>query len=72
MLKDFWINESFTRYRYSKIKIKDQGKTCMFLGYSQNHTSGTYHMLNLCSKRIVLSRDVIWINKTYGEYISGK
>ena len=24
-----------------KVKIEDQGMTCMLLGYAQNHTSGT-------------------------------
>ena len=27
-------------------------------------------MINLCTKLIVLSRDVIWTNKTYDKYIS--
>ena len=27
-------------------------------------------MLNLRTKRIVLSRDVIWLNKTHGDYVS--
>ena len=49
-----------------------RGKTCMFLSYAQNHTGGTYHMLNLRTKRIVPSRDIIWLNKTYGDYISSK
>ena len=44
----------------------------MFLGYAQNYTGGTYHMLNIRSKHIVLSRDVIWLNKNYGEYVSRK
>ena len=26
----------------------------------------------LCTKHVVLSRDVIWLNKTYGEYVSRK
>ena len=29
-------------------------------------------MFNLCTKYIVISRDFIWLNKTYGKYISGK
>ena len=44
--------------------------TCMFLGYAQNHTYSTHHMLILRTKRILLSRDVIWLNKTYVEYVS--
>ena len=55
-----------------KSNLEDQGVTCIFLGYAQNHTGGIYLMLNLRTKRIVLIRDVIWLNKTYGEYISRK
>ena len=50
-----------------KSKLEYLGKTCMFLGYAQNHTGGTYRMLNLHTKHIVLSRDIIWIKKNYGE-----
>ena len=46
--------------------------TCMFLGYAQNHTGGTYCMLNICTKFIVLIHAFIWINKTYNEYVSRK
>ena len=44
----------------------------MFLGYAQNHTGGTYRILNLHKKLIVLSRDIIWLKKTQGEDISRK
>ena len=44
----------------------------MFLGYARNHTGGTNYMLNLRTKHILLSRDIIWTNKTYGKYISRK
>ena len=50
-----------------KEKLEYQLKACMFLGYVQNHTGGTYRMLNLHTKHIVLSRDIIWIKKNYGE-----
>ena len=43
---------------------------CMFLGNSKNYMGGKYHILNLRIKYIVLRRDITWINKTYGEYIS--
>ena len=49
-----------------KEKMEYQGNMCMLLGYAQNHTGGTYHMLNLGTKRNVLSCDVIWSKKTYG------
>ena len=44
----------------------------MLLGCVQNHNGDAYRMLNLSKKCILLSRDIIWINKTYGEYISRK
>ena len=36
----------------------------MFLGCAQDHTGNTQHMLNLRTKFIVLSRDVIWRKKS--------
>ena len=45
-----------------KEKLEDQGKTLILLGYAQNNIGGTYHMLSICTKRIVLRCDVIWQN----------
>ena len=45
-------------------KLEDQGMACIFLYYAQNHNDGTYHMLNLSTRRIVLRCDVIWIKNT--------
>ena len=53
-----------------KSKIEDQRKTFMLLGYSKIHTGGTYRMSNIRIKCIILSRDIIWFNKTYREYIA--
>ena len=55
-----------------KSKLEEQGKTCMFLGYSKAHTGGTYCMLNLLKIHLILSREIIWLNKTYGEYLPRK
>ena len=44
----------------------------MLLCYAQNHMCGTYHMLNLRTKFIVLIYDIIWLNKTYSDYVSIK
>ena len=44
----------------------------MFIGYAKNNMGGTYCMLSLWTENIVLICDVIWPNKTYGEYISIK
>ena len=42
----------------------------MLSGYADNHTGGTSHMFNLCPKRIILIHDIIWLGKTYYNYIS--
>ena len=44
----------------------------MFLCYVKKHTGGTYRILNLRTKRIVLSCDIRGIKKTYRQYISRK
>ena len=46
-----------------KYNLDDQVTTCIFLSYAQNHKGGTYHMLNIWTKFIVLSRDIIWLTK---------
>ena len=45
-------------------KQEDRGNMCMFLGYAKNNTGCTYHMLNILTTRIVLSRDVTWLKNT--------
>ena len=52
-----------------KSKLEDQGMACMILDYAQNHTGITYWVLNICTELILLSLDVIWVNKTYREYV---
>ena len=46
-----------------KSKLKYWRITRMFLGYPQNHMGGTYLMLNLHMKHIVLIRNIIWRDK---------
>ena len=44
----------------------------MLLGYAQNHTGGKYIMFIMHTKSIILRRDVVWINKTYGQQVLRK
>jgi hypothetical protein len=46
-------------------KIYDRGKVCMFVGYSRNHAGDTLHMWDPETKRVHLSRDIVWLNKMY-------
>ena len=40
-------------------KMEYRRMSCMFLGYAQNNTGGTYRMLNINTKRIILIREII-------------
>jgi hypothetical protein len=40
-------------------KLKNGGTPCMFIGYSVHHANDVYRMLNLDTKRIIHSRDII-------------
>ena len=45
-----------------KSKLDDRGKTCMFVGYADDHTKDVYRFLNIHTRRIILGRDVRWLN----------
>ena len=49
-------------------KLDNRGKTCMFVGYADNHTKDVYRFLNIHTKRIILSRDVRWLNVMWKQY----
>jgi hypothetical protein len=46
-------------------KLEERGITCMFVGYPDNHAGDTYEMLNLETRRVMITRDVIWLNRMY-------
>jgi len=46
-------------------KIYDRGKVCMFVGYSPDHHGDTLRMWDPDTKRVHLSRDVVWLKKIF-------
>jgi hypothetical protein len=53
-------------------KLRNQGTTCMFVGYTEHHSRDVYRMLNLTTNSKINSRDIIWLNKTYKEWKENK
>jgi len=51
-------------------KLKNRGKACVFVGYSVDHANNVYRMLNLNAKRIIHSSDVVWLGKSYKEWLN--
>ena len=49
-------------------KLDDRGKTCMFVGYADDHSRDMYRFLNIHTKRIIISRDVRWLNIIWKHY----
>jgi len=53
-------------------KLTNRGTTCMFVGYSVNHSNDVYRMLDLDSKRIIHSRDIIWLERNFKTWSRSK
>ena len=49
-------------------KLNDTGKTCMFVGYADDHSKDVYRFLNIHTRRIIISRDVRWLNIIWKQY----
>ena len=47
--------------------INNRGSIAMFVGYPEDHPSGSFSMLNLDTKKVVITRTVDWNNESYGE-----
>jgi hypothetical protein len=53
-------------------KLSNRGTTCLFVGYTENHSRDVYRILNLTTNSIINSQDIIWLNKTYREWKDNK
>ena len=51
-----------------KSKLQDRGKACVWVGYAANHAAGTHRVLNPTTKKILLTRDVIFLCQSYGNW----
>ena len=49
-------------------KLDNRGKTSMFVGYAEDHAGDVYRFLNIHTKRIIMSRDVRWLNIIWKHY----
>ena len=45
-----------------------RGKTGIFVGYADDHAGNVYRFINLQMKKIILSRDIQWLNLFWKEY----
>ena len=53
----------------TKSKLADRGIPCVFVGYARNHAGNVYRMFNMKTNKVMITRDIIWIGKFYGDYM---
>ena len=53
-----------------KSKFINRGFPAMFIGYPLNHSSDVFQFMVLICCSIILSRNVVWFNKTYEDYLN--
>ena len=56
-----------TNNKVGRTKIDPRGKISLFVGYSTQHAGDVYRLLNPKTRRVIHSRDVKWIGKTWAE-----
>ena len=49
-----------------KAKQKDKGTCMLYLGPAEDHAADVHRFFNPNTRKIVMSRDVKWLNKSYG------
>jgi hypothetical protein len=49
-------------------KVQDRDKPALFIGTTHKHTRNMYCFLNLLTHHFIMSRDVIWLTQSYGEF----
>jgi hypothetical protein len=50
-------------------KLVDCGKPVMYLGMVPNHAKDTYCFLNIATSQVINSRNVVWLHKSYGDFM---
>ena len=51
-----------------RAKLDNCGTPGIWVGYAENHPAGTHRIFNPITKCIILTRNVTFRNKSYGEY----
>ena len=49
-------------------KLDTRGRAGIFVGYADNHAGNVYRFINIQTKKIILSRDIQWLNSFWKVY----
>jgi hypothetical protein len=50
-------------------KLSDRGFPALFIGYPDDHSNDVFEFFNFKTRSVLLSRNVIWLNQVYGDYM---
>ncbi|KAL7568636.1 hypothetical protein ACA910_022734 [Epithemia clementina (nom. ined.)] len=51
-----------------KNKLDPRGRACLLIGYAKDHAGDVYKFYNMSTGKIVVSRDVQWLDKMWAEF----
>ena len=51
-----------------RTKLDTRGITGVFVGYADDHAGNIYRFINIQMQKIILSRDIQWLNSFWKEY----
>jgi hypothetical protein len=65
------LTPTIARHSDNKIRstLADRGNTAIFEGYSNIHQKDVYQSMNIATKKTMLSRDVILLNRTFSQHM---
>ena len=52
-----------------KSKLTNRGFPAMFIGYPPDHSNDVFQFMVLSRRTIITSRNVVWLNKSYGDFM---
>ena len=55
-------------WKKMRSKLDTRGRTGIFVGYADDHAGNVYRFINIQTKKIILSRDVQWLNTFWKQY----
>jgi hypothetical protein len=58
----------YTKPTKIRNKLENRGSPCICIGYPEDHTSDVFKFYNPKTYTVVLSRNIYWLNKSYGEF----
>ena len=61
---------AIVKIRKKQSKIENWGQVCVMVGYCDEHSKDTYRLFDIKMKKVIISRNVQWLSKSYGKWVT--